>query len=40
VAVRRFAPLDTAGLVVVTAGVVFGLACALACDFGPIGFGY
>ena len=40
VAVRRFGLLETAGLAVVTVGVVFGLACALACDFGPIGFGY
>ena len=39
-AVRRFDLLKTAGLTIVTAGVVLGTACALACDFGTIGFGY
>jgi hypothetical protein len=38
VAVRRFAPLETVGLTIVTGGLVLGVACALACDFG--GFGY
>jgi hypothetical protein len=40
VAVRRFSPFKTAGLTVLIVGGFFGLACAAACGFGQVGFGY
>ena len=41
VAMRRFDPLKTTGLVVVSTGALFGIACAMACGFGSFGgFGY
>ena len=40
VAVRRFDPLRTVGATVLMVGATFGLACALGCGFGQIGFGY
>ncbi|HYC30693.1 MAG TPA: hypothetical protein VEB59_00305 [Gemmatimonadales bacterium] len=39
VAVRRFGPLETLGLTAFTVGAL-ALTCAIACDFGTIGFGY
>jgi hypothetical protein len=37
-AVRRFDWLETFGVVAISTGALFGLACAMACGFGPIGF--
>jgi hypothetical protein len=40
VAMRRFDPLKTTGLIVFSFGAAVGVACAMACGFGSIGFGY
>ena len=40
VAVRRFDWLKTTGLVALSTGATFGIACAPACDYGPTGFRY
>jgi hypothetical protein len=38
VAIRRFDWLKTTGLIVLTSGATLGLACAMACGFGTVGF--
>ena len=38
VAVERFDWLKSAGAAVLTFGITMGVACALACEFGEIGF--
>jgi hypothetical protein len=40
VAVRRFGAVETLGLTAFAIGATFAIACIIACEVGPVGFGY